>query len=61
MVLLKSAKCAGVVRPTWSLRARTPSGLRVPVDATALVGGEGNNEVSGDTDSRAMSGEEASL
>ncbi len=59
--LLKSGKCSELVWLSRSLRARIPVGLRLPVAAVALGGGAGDSVVSGDRDSRATSGDKASL
>lgn len=55
--LLKAGKCSELVWLSRSLRARIPGGLRLPVAAVALRGGEGDSVVSGDRDSRATSGD----
>lgn len=59
--LLTSGKCPELVWPSRSLRARIPGSLRLPVAAVAPRGGEGHSAASGDRDSRATSGDRASL
>lgn len=59
--LLKSGKCPELVWLSRSLRARIPDSLRLPVAAVAPRGGEGHSAASGDRDSRATSGDRASL
>lgn len=59
--LLKSGKCSELVWLSRSLRARIPGSLRLPVAAVAARGGDGHSAASGDQDSRAKSGDRASL
>lgn len=59
-VLLQSGESWEVVWVIRSLRARIPGSFR-PVDAVGPRGGEGHRRGSGDQDSRATSGDRASL